>query len=220
MSAEQEPEAESPTLSVQDLALVGRTRQGLCLAGPGFLLVLVGVIPMAPSEVLLASFLLAVRFAGWSLLAAALWLCAPTPNGPLPRWLKALYILACAGGALRVVYHRWAFHPAWAEWEQGYVALLWTAFLALPWILWRFCQHRGLTGRAITWLWCAMALFAVFAINFWTRTSWALWLCPAIGVALFANSLLTARDLWDDAVHKLARTDARAAVDLIRDRLP
>jgi hypothetical protein len=208
----------SPGLTPADLALVGKTRQGLVLAAPGFLLVLVGVIPVAPSEVALAGILLAVRFAGWTLLAVALALCAPTPNGPLPSWLKTLYVFACAGGALRVVYHRFAFEPAWVALEQRYVQLLWIAFLVLPWILWRFCQHRGLAGRAITWLWCAMALFVVFAINWTARTSWALWLCPAIGVALFGNSLLTSRDLWDDAVHKLARAGARAALAGLRER--
>lgn len=211
---------EAVQIGQADLQRVGRTRQGLVLAAPGFLLVLCGVIPLAESEVALGAFVLAMRFAGWLLLAGAFLLCAPTPNGPLPAWLRVLYVLACVGGAARVAYHRFGFDPAWVRWEERYVALLWTAFLGLPWILWRFCQHRGLTGRAITWLWCAMALLAIFVINVTTRQSWALWLCPLIGIALFANAFLTARDLWDDAVHKVARAGARAALSAMHERQP
>ena len=206
-------------LGKADLERVSRTRQGLVLAAPGFLLVLIGVIPLTDADSVLSAALLGVRLGGWALLAAGLFLCAPTPNGPLPSWLRVVYVLACVGGATRVAYHHFAFDPAWRVMEERYVALLWVAFLGLPWILWRFCQHRGLTGRAITWLWCAMALFAVFAINWSTRASWALWLCPLIGTALFANALMTARDLWDDAVHKAARAGAHAALSGMRERM-
>jgi len=173
--------------------------------------VLLGSVPLAAVGGAPAAVSLVVRFAGWSLLALAMALWAPTPNGPLPAWLKGLYVLACAGAAARAVYHHWLFESEWARWEQRYVQLLWVAFLALPWILWRFCQHRGLTGRAITWLWCAMGLLIVFAINWTTRTSWALWLCPAIGLMLFFNARLTARDVWTDAIWKNARAAALAA---------
>jgi hypothetical protein len=191
-----------------DLQQVARTRVGLQVAAPGFLLVLLGVIPLAVEGPLPGGLVLATRALGWTLLAAALAIAAPTPNGPLPQWLKGPYVLACLGGALRVAYHRLWFDPAWAGWEERFVQLLWVAFLALPWILWRFCQHRGLTGRAITWLWCAMALLGVFVVNWTTRTSWALWLCPAIGVILFLNARLAARDVWDDAVYEHARPAA------------
>jgi hypothetical protein len=199
--------AQAPT----DLERVASTRRGLLVVAPGFLLVLLGAIPLSEGSLLPGALSLAARFAGWSLLALALALMAPTPNGPLPAWLRALYVLAFAGAALRTVYHHWLFDPAGAAWEQRFVQLLWVAFLALPWILWRFCQHRGLTGRAITWLWCAMGLLSVFAVNWVTRTSWALWLCPAIGVILFVNARLTARDVWTDAIWKNARA-ASAAV--------
>ena len=206
----QESGAEHPLLAPgpTDLAQVAKSRLALRLAAPAFLLVLLGVVPLAADQTVPNAVLLAVRFGGWSLLSLAIWLSAPTPNGPLPSWLKAFYVLVCAGGAGRVAYHRFLFDPQWAAWEQGFVQLLWLAFLALPWILWRFCQHRGLMGRALLWLWCAMALLAVFAVNWSTRTSWALWLCPAIGLVLLANAHLTARDLWDDAVHKSARAGA------------
>ncbi len=201
-----------------DLIRIESTRLGLSVLGAGFLLVFAGAIPLESGASLLGSATLVLRFLGWTLFALALWLCAPTPNGPLPAWLKLAYVLAGVLGALRVVYHRFFRQPELAEWEQGLVALLWLALIALPWILWRFCQHRGLTGRAIIWLWCALALSAVFALNWATRSSWALWLCPAIGVALCVNARQTARNLWLSAVHIAGRANrpatARAAEPL------
>lgn len=194
-----------------DLIALEATRMALSLAAPGLLLVLLGVIPLGEALAVLGPLLLVLRAAGWALLALALALSAPTPNGPLPRWLKPLYVLACAGGAVRVVYHRFLNAPALDQLEQLYVRLLWLAFLALPWILWRFTQHRGLTGRAITWLWCALALATVFVVNWVTRSSWALWLCPLIGVVLMLNARLTARDVWLDAVYKNARANRPAS---------
>lgn len=188
-----------------DLIALETTRRGLTVAAPGLFLVLSGVIPIEGSGLPVSGPLIAMRVTGWALLALGLLLASPTPNGPLPAWLRPLYVLVCLGGASRVLYHRLVHAVHFDAGEAYFVYFLWIAFLALPWILWRFTQHRGLTGRAITWLWCALALASVFAINFVTRSSWALWLCPGIGLALALNARATARDVWLDAVYKSAR---------------
>ncbi len=201
-----------------DLIGIESTRLGLSILGCGLLLVFAGAIPLGSGAPVLGTAALILRLLGWALLALGLALCAPTPNGPLPGWLRPLYVVGGLLGAMRVLYHRFLRQPGLEDWEQGLVAVLWAALLALPWILWRFCQHRGLTGRALIWLWCALALSVLFAINWTTRSSWALWLCPAIGLALYVNSRQTARDLWLAAVHAAGRANrpatARAAEPL------
>lgn len=186
-----------------DLVALAATRRGLKLAAPGLLLVLLGVIPAPPDA--LGPALLVLRFAGWALLALGLAVTAATPDGPLPRGVREACVLIFALGAVRSVYGRFENLPDLSRLEMRFVWLLDAALLALPWILWRFCQHRGLTGRAITWLWCALALLSVFLVNFTTRSTWALWLCPAIGLVLAVNAWQTARDVWLDAVYKNAR---------------
>lgn len=186
-----------------DLVALAATRRGLKLAAPGLLLVLLGVMPAAFD--VLGPALLALRFTGWALLALGVALTAVTPDGPLPRGLRELYVLVFGLGALRSVHDRFLDLPQLDSLETGFVWLLDLALLLLPWILWRFCQHRGLTGRAITWLWCALALLTVFLVNVVSRSTWALWLCPAIGLVLSVNAWQTARDVWLDAIYKNAR---------------
>lgn len=186
-----------------DLVALAATRRGLKLAAPGLLLVLLGVMPAAFD--VLGPLLLVLRFTGWVLLALGLAVTAVTPDGPLPRGLRELYVLVFGLGALRSLHGRFLDLPDLDSIETGFVWLLDAALLALPWILWRFSQHRGLTGRAITWLWCALALLTVFLVNFFSRSTWALWLCPAIGVLLAVNAWQTARDVWLDALYKNAR---------------
>ena len=186
-----------------DLIALAATRRGLKVAAPGMLLVLCGVVPLDVDW--LGPALLGVRFLGWVLLAVGLWFTASTPDGPLPGLLRSAYVLLFSMGAVRVLYDRFLDQPGLALWEKRGVWLLNAGVLLLPWILWRFCQHRGLTGRAITWLWCALALMTVFIVNFMTRSSWALWLCPVIGLILAVNAWQTARDVWLDAVYKNAR---------------
>lgn len=186
-----------------DLVALAATRRGLKIAAPGLLLAMLGVAPIEGGA--LAAPLLACRFAGWALLAVGVSVSAATPDGPLPRGLREFYALVFALGALRAGWSRFEGIPDMPEAERALVWTLNAALLALPWILWRFCQLRGLTGRAITWLWSALALLAVFLVNFTTRTTWALWLCPAIGIVLALAAWQTARDVWLDAVYKNAR---------------
>lgn len=186
-----------------DLVALARTRRGLKLAAPGLLLVMLGVVPIASGTLGLP--LAALRLCGWSLLASGLALSAVTPDGPLPRGMREAYVLIFALGAVRTLAIRSGRLPDMPEVERSFVWLLDGTLLALPWILWRFCQNRGLTGRAITWLWCALALLGVFLVNFGTRSTWALWLCPAIGLVLALVAWQTARDVWLDGVYKNAR---------------
>jgi hypothetical protein len=186
-----------------DLVALAATRRGLKLLAPGLLMVLLGVVPFGGGT--LAPVLLALRLGGWSLLALGLLVSAVTPDGPLPRGLRELFVLVFALGALRTLWGRFAGLPDLGALEMRFVWALDGALLLLPWILYRFCQHRGLTGRAITWLWCALALAGVFVVNLASHSIWALWLCPAIGLALAVNAWQSARDVWLDAVYKNAR---------------
>ena len=187
-----------------DLIALERSRFGMRVAAPGLFLVLLGVVPAGDSAVL-GGLLLGLRFLGWIFLAGAIALWAPTPNGPLPSWLKPLFVIACLAAAARVVYHRFWHVPDFDPVETRLVQAIWVVFLSLPWILWRFCQHRGLTGRALTWLWTALMLLTVFLVNLATRATWALYFCPIIGALLFVIARQTGRDLWLDAVYKNAR---------------
>lgn len=196
-----------------DLVALAATRRGLALAAPGLLLVMLGLLPMGVEA--LAPVLLALRVAGWSVLALGLAITSVTPDGPLPRGVKELYVLVFALGAVRSVWGRFEGLPDLGAFETRFVWALDAALLLLPWILYRFCQHRGLTGRAITWLWCALALAGVFLVNLATHSIWALWLCPAIGLVLGVNAWQSARDVWQDAVYKNAR-----AQHLARDGTP
>jgi hypothetical protein len=186
-----------------DLVALAATRRGLKLAAPGLLLVMVGVVPIAGGA--LSAPLFALRVLGWTLLAGGLALSSVTPDGPLPRGMREVFVLIFALGAARTVLGRIDGLPDLTALERNLVWVLDATLLALPWILWRFCQYRGLTGRAITWLWCALALLGVFLLNLVTRSPWALWLCPAIGAVLAVNAWQTARDVWLDAVYKNAR---------------
>lgn len=186
-----------------DLVALAATRRGLKLAAPGLLLVLLGVAPFAGDA--LGAPLLALRFTGWALLALGLAVTAVTPDGPLPRGVREVYVMIFALAVVRSVWGRFEALPDLARLETRFVWVLDAALLLLPWILYRFCQHRGLTGRAITWLWCALALLLVLILNLLTHSTWALWLCPAIGLVLAVNAWQTARDVWLDAVYKNAR---------------
>lgn len=186
-----------------DLVALAATRRGLKLAAPGLLLVLLGLVPIAGGA--LGAPLFVLRALGWTLLAVGFALSSVTPDGPLPRGMREAYVVIFGLGAARTVLGRIEGLPDLAALERNLVWVLDATLLALPWILWRFCQHRGLTGRAITWLWCALALLGVFLLNLVTRSPWALWLCPGIGAVLAVNAWQTARDVWLDAVYKNAR---------------
>jgi hypothetical protein len=191
-----------------DLVALAATRRGLQLAAPGLLLVMLGLVPIAGGA--LGGPLFALRILGWTLLAVGLALGSVTPDGPLPRGMREACVAIFALSALRTALGRVGGLPDLPALERSLVWVVDGTFLALPWILWRFCQHRGLTGRAITWLWCALALLGVFLVNLTTRSTWALWLCPAIGLVLAVNAWQTARDAWHDAVYKNARVQQLA----------
>lgn len=191
-----------------DLIALSNTRVGFRIAGYGLLAVLCSVPWSGVHAVDLA--LTSVRIVGWILIAAGVAMMAPTPNGPLPRWMQAVYVLLCSLAALRMVARGLGWLAPLVELEQRVVPVLWIAFLALPWILWRFCQYRGLTGRALTWLWSAVALLAVFGLHWRVQANWLMWAYPALGVLLFVLSKQTARDLWLDAVNRRSKAVLRA----------
>ncbi|MCK6445559.1 MAG: hypothetical protein L6Q99_04140 [Planctomycetes bacterium] len=203
-------EFEEPTGRVDDFDLIAlsNTRVGFRIAGYGLLAVLVSVpwFDVYALDLVLTI----VRIVGWILIAAGMAMMAPTPNGPLPRWMQAIYILLCSLAALRMIARGFELLAPIVELEQKLVPVLWVAFLALPWILWRFCQYRGLTGRALTWLWSAVLLVVVFGLHWRIQANWLMWAYPVLGVLLFVLSKQTARDLWLDAVNRRSKAVLRA----------
>lgn len=191
-----------------DLIALSNTRVGFRIAGYGLLFVLCSVPWSGVHAVDLALTLL--RVVGWILIAAGMAMMAPTPNGPLPRWMQALYIGLCSLAAVRMIARGTGWAAELVDFEQRLVPVLWLAFLALPWILWRFCQYRGLTGRALVWLWSAVLLVVVFGVHWRVQSDWLAWAYPPLGVLLFVLSKQTARDLWLDAVNRRSKAVLRA----------
>ena len=203
------------------LATVEDTRLGLKLAGLGFLLL--GLAPLAWSlpprahESWGSAYTLALALAGCALLALGLATNAATPQGPLPRWLRtafvALFLLAALDLAL-VLGLRAAgiagddlpIAPAAARRAQsavGWAVLL--ACISLTWILWRFCQHRGLTGRGLSWLWIAVVASGLTVALGSTERIWPAALFAPLGVLAFLLARQTARDVWLDAIYKTSK---------------
>ncbi len=190
-----------------DLDLLENTRLGFRIAGFGLLFVLCSIPWFGAHPIDLA--MIAVRFAGWLLLTLAILLTPPTPNGPLPSWLKWPYAIVFALAALRVAVHPFGWLASHGEIESWVVPVFGLAFVALPWILWRFCQYRGLTGRALTWLWSAFLLLGVFALHWKLKSDWVTWLYPPLGILLFLMSKQTARDIWLDAIVRRTKAVVR-----------
>lgn len=196
-----------------DLDALEHTRLGLKVVAVGILLVMLTVAGSPELEGVLAL----ARAAGWAVLGLGLALCSPTPNGPLPSVLKRGYVVLCALAALRIVKNlAWPrlgleSNEVVAQVERALVIALVIAWLALPWILWRFCQHRGLTGRALTWLWAAVLLLGLFIAHRMFESRWIVLAYPAVGVLLFVITRQTARDLWLDAINRQTKSLARAA---------
>lgn len=202
-----------------DLIALENTRMGLKCVGAGLGLFLLGLPLYAQalrnSGVWASSAGWVLHLAGVALLALGFLITAPTPHGPLPSWLKSLYLLACVASALLTVRHLLRPFIALPDGDTWQSVELWVdhaarlAFLALPWIFWRFCQHRGLTGRALVWLWLGMATAAVAIVVLATEARWLLWSCPALGAIALFSALQTARDLWLDAIYRHTRFAAK-----------
>ncbi|HTF90003.1 MAG TPA: hypothetical protein VK843_16430 [Planctomycetota bacterium] len=193
-----------------DLIALEKTRYGL--QGIGFALL----------ALLIAAPLASRHFAGtpaWKIAGLVIWglglLCmtvsvaitSPTPHGPLPRYAIRLYVFLCILAMTSTIVHLFHLFTARVESDStSFIAgqidnITLISVLALSLIFWRFCQFRGLSGRAIVWLWLCMAMFAAGSAN---SLGWhpALWVFPPLGlIALFA-AWQTARDVWLDAVYR------------------
>jgi hypothetical protein len=198
-----------------DLIALENTRLGLKAIGAGCMFAMIGLplylAPLAgtgrPGAIAGSS----LHLLGLVAIAGGALVCAPTPNGPLPRWLKSLYVLACAVAAIATVdrmvpvvpvsIETWVHIRLWIERASGVL------LLALPWILWRFCQHRGLTGRALTWIWVGMATAALALPLALVEARWFLWLVPPLGVLTWYAAMQTSRDVWLDAVYRNTRSE-------------
>jgi hypothetical protein len=194
-----------------DLIALENTRQGLSLLGIGLGL-FVAALPMqrfAPSG--LAAMGSFVHFLGAIAMGLGFLVMAPTPHGPLPRWLSGLYVALSLSTALMAVLS-FAIRLGVMD-ARGLAFTLdrWArlAFLALPWILWRFCQHRGLTGRALVWLWLGMASLLAWLLGSLFDLGWIAWILPLIGVFAAINSWQTARDVWLDAIGRTTTAERR-----------
>ena len=120
--------------------------------------------------------------------------------------------------ANRFAYELWSKFFSWTHSiPVGLITLILT--LSMPWILWRFCQHRGLIGRAITWLWLALVWSVVAAALYWSwpseagDTLWVAAVWPALGVVFAVTAHYTARDIWLDAVNRKTKKIVNARPD-------
>ena len=196
-----------------DLIALESTRFGLELLGLGLLVYLFGMGLAASAEpsggvagsrlfVLLVD---ALAFAGCVLLALAARAMAPTPNGPFPAALRAGLVLLFAAAALVCLINDFGpalGDPRWRRFQEGLWLAAHLAPLGIAWILWRFCQHRGLIGRALVWLWIALLWTLHAALVELADQHWARHFYLALGVLAFFAAHLTARDLWMDAVNR------------------
>lgn len=185
-----------------DLIALERTKFGLRLLGCADLLFALAVL----LRIELAA---AVVFgAGLAVLVLATVVSAPTPHGPFPPFLRAIYVCIWIGRLVLDVWYgpepfEWR-EPTWVYVCEGVAA--W-AFVSLPVVLWRFCQHRGLTGQGLLWLWIAMAYVAFALLGvLWPPAAWAF---PAIHFCQFVVAQRTARAVWLDAINRHARHFAR-----------
>ena len=213
-----------------DLIALEHTRTGLRVLGLG--LALWSFAHPLVAQLLSDAALAAARI-GWSLNALALiallgavWIMAPTPQGPLPRLLgyalSLVFLVHLASSGLHLVSLFNGYAPEESVREAVRIAdnIARIACLSLPWILWRFCQFRGLTGRAIVWLWFAMASSGLAIAVSFSGVRWLLFLFPPLGVIAFFAAQQSARDVWLDAVYRHTRffvaRDPSKAVEPLR----
>lgn len=198
-----------------DLIALENTRTGLRILGLGLGLVAFAV-PMVVGA--FARQDLWVSLSGWMLTALGFLgvilgvaIAAPTPHGPLPRFARGaavlLGIVALISATVQGFTDSPLIFPYFNAATDGMVPFIneaaRVALLALPWILWRFCQQRGLTGRAIVWLWIAMAGSALaLAARFTETTSALLFGFPLLGVIVLFAARQTSRDVWLDALYR------------------
>ncbi len=197
-----------------DLIALESTRTGLRILGLGLGLVAFAVPMVLGSSARADRW---VSLAGWVLTALG-FLCvvlgvtimAPTPHGPLPRVTRVaanfFAIVALTSAIVRGFVQTPSLLPQFNAASDDLGPFVNEAarimLLAAPWVLWRFCQYRGLTGRAIVWLWIAMAGSGLaFAARF-TEMSALLYGFPLLGVIAFIASQQTARDVWLDALYR------------------
>ena len=192
-----------------DLIALEKTRYGLRAIGLGLLLLWIAGPFVSRHFSGAAGF----RAAGWLcwaigllVMLVALTITAPTPHGPLPKGAARAYIFLCIVSFSSAIVHLFYLFSSRVEGEASrFVAttidsLALILFASLTMILWRFCQYRGLSGRAMVWLWLAMAAIAAGS----TGTYWhaALWAFPALGLIAFFAAQQTARDVWLDAIYR------------------
>jgi len=191
-----------------DLRAVEDSRFGVEWVGFGLLLLFASVglwgLDTSRPAALVA---LGLRGSGLAILLVGLAWGAPTPNGPLPQWARsgarALLGLTLVGEARAVLAP--ALLPSVAPTFAALERFCELAGLALLWVLWRFCHDRGLTGRALVWLWGALAGTGMALIVVLTRADWMVRFFPALGALAWISARTTSRDLWQDAVSRRTR---------------
>jgi len=192
-----------------DLVRLEATRFGLELVGIGYgLTSILGTLGLLASGELSRVFGLLAALASLVLIVG-LQQTAPTPNGFLPAWVRRAFVLILVLGTAHSVLGLFA-DRSWARpvfgwlWSARIDVLATLVLVGLPWILWRFSQHRGLIGRAITWLWIALVSTGLYVAGWVIGAipTWMIALEPAIGVLFAVTAHYTARDVWLDAVNR------------------
>ena len=206
-----------------DLIALESTRTGLSILGLGLGLVAFAV-PMVVGALARADHW--VSISGWLVTALGFFgvivgvrISAPTPHGPLPQFARGaaicLGIVALISAVVQGFTDTPLIFPYFNTATDGVLPFIHeaarVALLALPWILWRFCQYRGLTGRAIVWLWIAMAgSVLALAARFTETTNALLYGFPMLGVIVFIAARQTSRDVWLDALYRNTKFHALA----------
>ncbi len=186
---------------------------GLGLAGWSLVLPL---LAYSGSSTGLATLCWGTHGLAYATLIAAVAVGSPTPHGPLPRvvgWGFALTLLVGIVGSgmqLYSLHFSGLSNESMREVAPVLHRIARAACLGLPWILWRFCQHRGLSGRAIVWLWLAMASGALAITVSLIELRWLLWGFAPLGLIAFSAARQTARDVWLDAVYRNTKFHATA----------
>ncbi len=194
-----------------DLIALEQTRYGLRILGLGLFAWSVAhpliIRVFAEHEFPIAITGWTVKIVGFLCLISAVSIMATTPHGPLPRFIRRIFALVFLLGLADCGLHLYSLFDGSVPAESVREVSAFVQYgslavcLLLPWILWRFCQYRGLSGRAIVWLWLAIFMTIGGGCSLeWPAAHWV-WF-PFFGLFAFVASQQTARDVWLDAIYR------------------
>lgn len=190
-----------------DLKALDSTRQGFDALGIGLGLLFLSTgllgIEGSPIAMHLARIL---RAFGLFWMLVGLGVFAPTPNGPLPQWARYGFLGLVGSALLGVLLIPLGWFSGSMQLFTGLERAAEVSSLVFLWILWRYCQDRGLTGRALVWLWLAMMGTLMAAIVVFSDADWLARFFPGLGALCVFAARSTAREIWLDAVNRTSKS--------------